>query len=219
MDIANTQTDFVQVLSPVALSPVVEAPNVLSPVVLAAPKKPIVRKTIPKKYLDYLKFAFVAMNPEGTFAEKVKLNEPVDNIINNVNAIVDNEELGERINEMRKELLKKPREKKATDAPKASSKKRKTDSETVDGTVTPVSVPKTPRKKPKSAVTDANASPDTTLANALVDGLTTPPATPAGKDAPKAPRKKAKSAINTNASASDLSTVASDLTNDIAKAV
>jgi hypothetical protein len=216
MDIANTQTDFAQALSPVALSPVA----------LAAPKKPIVRKTIPKKYLDYLKFAFVAMNPEGTFAEKVKLNEPVDNIINNVKAIVDNEELGERIHEMRKELLKKPREKKATDAPKASSKKRKTDSETVDGTVTPVSVPKTPRMKSKTAATDANSSPNTTLPNASVDGLTTPPATPTGKDAPKAPRKKAKSATNTNASAceltsvaSALSSVANALTNDFAKAV
>ena len=193
-------------------APTVEAPTVEAPNLLAAPKKPIVRKTIPKKYLDYLKFAFVAMNAEGTFAERVKLNEPVENIVNNVKAIVDNEELSERINEIRKELLKKPRkqvQKKQNDAnetPKASSKKRKSESEAprsespdtalvnslVDGLAQVE--PKTPRKKAKSAT----------------DGFTTPPSTSSAKDEPKAPRKKAKPA--------SLTPVVNALTSDFAKA-
>jgi hypothetical protein len=195
-------------------APIVEAPIVEAPIV-EAPKKPIVRKTIPKKYLDYLKFAFVAMNNAGAFAEIVKLKEPVDTIINNVKAIVDNEELGERINEIRKELLKKPREKKALGAPKASSKKRKADSEA------PIS------EAPISESTD------TTLVNTLVDGLTnaepktprkkakptpgaftTPPSTSSTKDEPKTPRKKAKPVSDQN----DLTPVVNALSSDFAKA-
>ena len=180
-------------------APNVEAPNVEAPNVLAAPKKVIVRKTIPKKYLDYLKFAFVAMNEEGNFAEIVKLKEPVDNIISNVKAIVDDDKLGDRINEIRKELLRKPREKKTPGAPKASSKKRKSDGEAVE-------------------------DPDTTLVNTLVDGLTvaSEPKTPRkkatttvavdGVTATKAPRKKAKSIA---ADPIALAPVAKDLTNDL----
>jgi len=192
----------------------VEAPNVEAPNGLVAPKKAIVRKTIPKKYLDYLKFAFVAMNTGGTFAEIVKLKEPVDNIINNVKAIIDNEELGERINEIRKELLKKPREKKAVGPPKASSKKRKTDGEVLDPDTTLVnslvdgltaaSEPKTPRKKAKAANTGLVAD----TGAVTVDG--TPPATPTVKDLPKTPRKKA---TKPSVDQSVLAPVATDLTN------
>jgi hypothetical protein len=201
-----------------------EAANLEAPTI-TAPKKAIVRKTIPKKYLDYLKFAFVAMNNGGNFAEIVKLKEPVDNIINNVKAIVDNDELGERINEIRKELLKKPREKKVPGAPKVSNKKRKSDSEAGEAgeagegadaplTITSAtpSVPKAPRKKAKSAVTHPTASPGTTLVNALVDGITTPPS---GKDVPKAPRKKAKSSAVDQLA---LAPVAIDLTNALENA-
>ena len=213
MDISNEKN----VEAPNVEAPVVEAPNVEAPNGLVAPKKAIVRKTIPKKYLDYLKFAFVAMNTGGTFAEIVKLKEPVDNIINNVKAIIDNEELGERINEIRKELLKKPREKKAVGPPKASSKKRKTDGEAgdaldpdttlvnslVDG-LTAASEPKTPRKKAKAANTGLVAD------TGAVTVYGTPPATPTVKDVPKTPRKKA---TKPSVDQSVLAPVATDLTN------
>jgi hypothetical protein len=206
------------VLAPNGLATNVEAPNVLAPTI-TAPKKAIVRKTIPKKYLDYLKFAFVAMNTGGTFSEIVKLKEPVDNIINHVKAIIDNEETGERINEIRKELLKKPREKKAVGPLKASSKKRKTDGEAgealdpdttlvnslVDG-LTAASEPKTPRKKAKSANTGLVADTGTAA------GDETPPATPTVKEVPKTPRKKA---TKPSVDPSVLAPVATDLTNDL----
>jgi len=76
--------------------------------------KNVLKKTIPKKTMGFLKFAYWALNAEGTIAEKFKLNEPIENICKHVKDIVEHGEQDVVINQMRKQLIAKPRSTKRT---------------------------------------------------------------------------------------------------------
>ena len=83
---------------------------------------PVVKKTIPKKTMGYLKFAYWALHQEGDNIQKLFLDRSIDEIIHHVSQIVDHGDQHITINTLHKNLrhLINPKKSKA----KAQSKSK-----------------------------------------------------------------------------------------------
>ena len=88
---------------------------------------PVVKKTIPKKTMGYLKFAYWALHQEGDNIQKLFLDRSIDEIIHHVSQIVDHGDQHITINTLHKNLrhlinTKQPKEPKAKSQPKSKAK-------------------------------------------------------------------------------------------------
>ncbi len=84
-----------------------------------ADKKTVVKKTIPRKTMNYLKFALFVLNSnEETIAKKLFLDKSIDEIISSVNDVVETGEQDKTINEWRKQFINPPKTRK----PRAKTK-------------------------------------------------------------------------------------------------
>ena len=149
--------------------------------------KVVVKKTIPKKTMGYLKFAYWALHQSGDNIQKLFLDRSIDEIIQHVDNIVDNGDQHITINTLHKNLrhlinTKQPKEPKAKPEPKSKSE--------------PKSKPKEP-KTPKYKAKDALDLPDTIVTQLVTlarqDFDTIPPQTIIGDTTPpilKKPRAK-----------------------------
>ena len=78
-----------------------------------ADKKIVVKKTIPRKTMGYLKFAlFVLGSNEENIAQKLFLDKSIDEIISSVNDVVENGDQAKTINDLRKQFINPPKTKK-----------------------------------------------------------------------------------------------------------
>ena len=99
-----------------------------------ADKKTVVKKTIPRKTMNYLKFAlYVLGSNEENIVQKLFLDKSIDEIISSVNNVVENGEQDKTIRDLRKQYINPPKTKK----PRA---KAKTDDDD-DSRPTPTWVP------------------------------------------------------------------------------
>jgi len=104
-----------------------------------ADKKIVVKKTIPRKTMGYLKFAlFVLGSNEENIAQKLFLDKSIDEIISSVNDVVENGDQAKTINELRKQFINPPKTKKLR-----ANKKTKIDDDD-DSRPTPTWVPAPP---------------------------------------------------------------------------
>lgn len=88
---------------------------------------PVVKKTIPKKTMGYLKFAYWALHQEGDNIQKLFLDRSIDEIIHHVSQIVDHGDQHITINTLHKNLrhlinTKQPKEPKTKSEPKSKAK-------------------------------------------------------------------------------------------------
>jgi hypothetical protein len=82
-------------------------------------KKTAVKKTIPRKTMNYLKFAlFVLGSNEENIVQKLFLDKSIDEIISSVNDVVENGEQDKTIRDLRKQFINPPKAKK----PRAKAK-------------------------------------------------------------------------------------------------
>lgn len=103
-------------------------------------KKTVVKKTIPRKTMGYLKFAlFVLGSNEDNIAQKLFLDKSIDEIISSVNDVVEKGDQAKTINDLRKQFMNPPKTKK----PRAHKKKTKIDDDD-DSRPTPTWVPAPP---------------------------------------------------------------------------
>jgi hypothetical protein len=78
-------------------------------------KKIVVKKTIPRKTMGYLKFALSVLGSnEENIIQKLFLDKSIDEIISSVNDVVENGDQAKTINDLRKQIInpskvKKPR--------------------------------------------------------------------------------------------------------------
>jgi len=104
-----------------------------------ADKKIVVKKTIPRKTMGYLKFAlFVLGSNEENIAQKLFLDKSIDEIISSVNDVVENGDQANTINDLRKQFMNPPKTKK----PRAHKKTKIDDDD--DSRPTPTWVPAPP---------------------------------------------------------------------------
>jgi len=104
-----------------------------------ADKKIVVKKTIPRKTMGYLKFAlFVLGSNEENVAQKLFLDKSIDEIISSVNDVVENGDQAKTINDLRKQFMNPPKSKK----PRAHKKPKIDDDD--DSRPTPTWVPAPP---------------------------------------------------------------------------
>jgi hypothetical protein len=106
-----------------------------------ADKKTVVKKTIPRKTMNYLKFAlFVLGSNEENIVEKLFLDKSIDEIISSVNDVVENGEQDKTIRDLRKQYINPPKAKKPRAKKPRARAKTKTDDDD-DSRPTPTWVP------------------------------------------------------------------------------
>ena len=116
-------------------------------------KKIVVKKTIPRKTMGYLKFAlFVLGSNEENIVQKLFLDKSIDEIIASVNDVVEKGDQAKTINDLRKQIINPPKAKKTR-----TKKVANTDAIVADLVAiarTELSVPKKPRAKKVSKSVD-----------------------------------------------------------------
>ena len=110
-----------------------------------ADKKIVVKKTIPRNTMGYLKFAlFVLGSNEENVAQKLFLDKSIDEIISSVNDVVENGDQAKTINDLRKQFINPPKTKKPrADKKSRADKKTKIDDDD-DSRPTPTWLPAPP---------------------------------------------------------------------------
>ena len=152
---------------------------------------PVVKKTIPKKTMGYLKFAYWALHQPGDNIQKLFLDRSIDEIIHHVSQIVDHGDQHITINTLHKNLrdLINPKKSKTKAEPKAKPEpKSKAESKSKAEPKSKAESKSKPasKSKPTLDLPDTIVTQLVTLARQDFDTTPTPTPTPT----PKKPRAK-----------------------------